>query len=115
MVTSRARERRNQEDYHIGPWLEGKGRGKTEIRFEETLFFVTNLKKLEPSAKETSCCDDDDYGVKLSKGHDDESISPEGGSRHGGRGLDRLVGPCLSTIPRIRSCSCAAVFGGDLN
>ena len=72
MVTSRARERRNQEDYHIAPWLEGKGRGNTVIRRKSDLkklfFCVTNLKKLEPSAKETSCCDDDDYGVKISKG-----------------------------------------------
>jgi len=56
MVTSRARERRSQEDHHIGPWLEGKARGKNgnprEIRFEET--------RAQRKREELSCCDDDD-------------------------------------------------------
>jgi hypothetical protein len=62
MVTSRARERRSQEDHHIGPWLEGKARGKNgnprEIRFEET--------RAQRKREELSCCDDDDW-LKINK------------------------------------------------
>jgi hypothetical protein len=55
MLTSRARNEEVRRTTTLGgpPWLEGKARGKTVIQQK------SDLKKLEPSAKETSCCDDD--------------------------------------------------------